>query len=118
METNKNRVAVDSDSRMVISTDNALCCKGEVATDIVGRTFEISGKDVLRIQALLAEKKITTVHGEGFFGGITYVIVGENAECKEVVEQNVELNKRIEELDKQIEEFNKSRHWWERKLKV
>lgn len=120
IETNKNKVAVDSDSRIVISTDNALCCKGEVSTDIVGRTFEISGKDVLRIQALLAEKKITTVHSEGFFGvgDITYVIVGENAEYKEAVEQNIELNKRIEDLDKRIEEFNKSRHWWERKLKV
>ena len=85
-----------------------------MSTDIVGRTFEISGKDVLRPQALLAEKKITTVHGEGFFGGITYVIVGENAEYKEAVEQNVELNKRIEDLEEQIKEFNKSSHWWER----
>ena len=118
METSKNRVAVDSDSRIVISTDNAMVEDGVVSTDIEGKTFEISGTDVLRIQALLAEKKITTVHGEGFFGGITYVIVGENAEYKEAVELNIELNKRIEDLNKRIEEFNKSRHWWERKLKV
>lgn len=111
IETNKNKVAVDSDSRMVISTDNALCCKGEVSTNIEDRTFEISGRDVLRLQAILAEKKITTVHSNGIFGGLTYVIVGENAEYKEAVELNIELNKRIEE-------FNKSRHWWERKLKV
>lgn len=32
--------------------------------------------------------------------------------------QNIELNKRIAVLDKRIEEFNKSRHWWERKLKL
>ena len=44
--------------------------------------------------------------------------LSENAEYKEAVEQNIELNKRIEDLDKRIEEFNKSRHWWERKLKV
>ena len=111
-------VLVDSNNRMVICTDNAMVEDGKVSTDIQGRTFGISGTNVLRIQALLAEKKITTVHGEGFFGGITYVIVGENAEYKEAVEQNIELNKRIEELEKRIEEFNKSRHWWERKLKV
>lgn len=112
-------VLVDSNNRMVICTDNAMVEDGKVSTDIQGRTFEISGKDVLRIQALLAEKKITCIHTGGFLGNsITYVIVGENAEYKEAVEQNIELNKRIKDLEKRIEEFNKSRHWWERKLKL
>lgn len=113
------KVLVDSNNRMVIFTDNAMVENGVVSTDIQGKTFEISGKDVLRIQALLAEKKTTCIHTGGFLGNsITYVIVGENAEYQEAVEQNIELNKRIKELDKRIEEFNKSRHWWERKLKV
>lgn len=113
------KVLVDSNNRMVICTDNAMVENGVVSTDIQGKTFEISGTDVLRIQALLAEKKTTCIHTGGFLGNsITYVIVGENAEYKEAVEQNIELNKRIEDLDKRIEEFNKSRHWWERKLKV
>lgn len=112
-------VLVDSNNRMVICTDNAMVENGVVSTDIQGKTFEISGTDVLRIQALLAEKKTTCIHTGGFWGNsITYVIVGENAEYQEAVEQNIELNKRIAVLDKRIEEFNKSRHWWERKLKL
>lgn len=92
---------------------------GVVSTDIQGKTFEISGTSVLRLKAILDDKKITTIHTGGFFSGeLIYVIVGENAEYQEAVEQNIELNKRIKELDKRIEEFNKSRHWWERKLKV
>lgn len=105
-------VLVDSNNRMVIYTDNAMVENGVVSTDIQGNTFEISGTNVLRLKAILDEKKITTIHTGGFFsGGLTYVIVGENAEYKEAVELNIELNRRIEE-------FNKSRHWWERKLKL
>lgn len=112
-------VLVDGNNRMVICTDNAMVENGVVSTDIQGKTFEISGTSVLRLKAILDEKKITTIHTGGFFSGeLTYVIVGENAEYKEAVEQNIELNKRVEELDKRIEEFNKSRYWWERKLKV
>lgn len=118
MAGNKNEVFFRND-KLVICTDNAMVEDGKVSTDIQGRTFEISGTDVLRIQALLAEKKTTCIHTGGFLGNsITYVIVGENAEYKEAVEQNIELNKRVEDLDKRIEEFNKSRHWWERKLKL
>lgn len=118
MAGNKNEVFFRND-KLVICTDNAMVEDGKVSTDIQGRTFEISGTDVLCIQALLAEKKTTCIHTGGFLGNsITYVIVGENAEYKEAVEQNIELNKRVADLDKRIEEFNKSRHWWERKLKL
>lgn len=111
INTNENEILVSDKGKLVICTDNAMVEDGVVSTNIEDRTFEISGRDVLRLQAILAEKKITTVHSNGFFGGLTYVIVGENAEYKEAVELNIELNKRIEE-------FNKSRHWWERKLRV
>ena len=111
IRTNKNEVLVRGNGKLMIYTDSAIVDDGVVSTDIEGKTFEISGTDVLRLQALLAEKKVTCVHSDGFFNKLTYVIVGENAECKEAVELYIELNKRIEE-------FNKSRHGWERKLKL
>lgn len=110
MADNKNEVFFRY-GKLVICTDNAMSVDGEVTTDIQGKTFEISGADVLTFQAMLAEKKVSTIIKDVLFSQVAYIIVGENAEYKEAIECNLELKERIKE-------FNETRHWWERKLKI
>ena len=109
MEQPKNTIRISEKGKLVIHTDNATCIDNDVITDIYGRTFEISGSDVIILKALLDKKKVSCVTKGGPLYFDSYIIVGENADCKELIEAYTDLKNRIEK-------FNNTRHWWERKI--
>lgn len=111
MEQSKNTIRISEKGKLVIQTDNATCIDNDVITDIHGRTFEISGSDVIILQKLFKEKKVSCITVERGFNIHTYIFVGENAENKEIVERNIKL-------EAAIEKFNNTRHWWERKIEI
>lgn len=109
MEQSKNKIRISEEGELVIYTDNATCINGAVTTKISSRTFEISGVDVLMLQGMLENKKVSCIKRGGPFYFDSYIIVGENADCKEFIKDYTDLKNRVEE-------FNNSRHWWERKI--
>ena len=109
MEQPKNTIRISEKGKLVIHTDNATCIDNDVITDIYGRTFEISGSDVIILKAMLDKKKVSCVTKGGPLYFDSYIIVGENADCKELIEAYTDLKNRIEK-------FNNTRHWWERKI--
>lgn len=111
MEQSKNKVSISEEGKLVIHTDNATLIDGNVTTEICNKTFEISGIDLMKIQAMLREKKVSCITFKDFLNQYSYIFIGENADNKEIV-------KRCTELETRIQEFNNSRHWWERKMEL
>lgn len=109
----KNKYAkINFDGKLEIHTDNGMFCDGKYDSEIFG-TFEIDAIDLLKIYSLLADKKITKltdIKSDEFHTDIThYMVVGENVE-------NIHLMNEYVELKQKIEHFNRTRHWWERKI--
>ena len=105
-----------NNGKLEIYTDNAVFCDGETHTTIGGKTFEISGEDLMQIYALLQDKKITCLqncHHKGDYMNTIhhYMIVGENVENISVMKEYVDLRNKVEEI-------NNTRHWWERKIEI
>lgn len=111
----KNKYAkINSDGELEIHTDNGMLCDGEYFSEIFG-TFEIDSVDLLKIYSLLVDKritKLTNVKENKSSRDIThYMVVGENVE-------NIHLMNEYVELKQKIEQFNRTRHWWERKIDI
>lgn len=111
----KNKYAkINSDGKLEIHTDNGMLCDGEYNSQIFG-TFEIDGVDLLKIYSLLADTeitKLTNIKEDKSSRDIThYMIVGKNVENLRLMESYVELKQKIEQ-------FNRTRHWWERKIEI
>lgn len=113
MSKTKNYAEIDGNGKLVIYTDNGVFMDGKAHTEMANRTFAISGEDLMKIYALLQDKRITCLYylRESCFGTNNYMIVGENVENKRIMDMYVSLLKEVEEL-------NNNRHWWERKIKI
>lgn len=111
----KNKYArINSDGKLEIHTDNGMLCDGEYNSQIFG-TFEIDGADLLKIHSLLADTEITeliNVKEDKSSRDIDhYIVVGKNVENLRLMESYVKLKQKIEQ-------FNRTRHWWERKIEI
>lgn len=110
-----NYATINDEGKLKIHTDNAIFLDGETHTTIVGKTFEISGEDLMKIYALLQDRKVTrllNIRDDGYFNIINnYVIVGKDVEKKRLMDMYVKLLYNVEEI-------NNTRHWWERKIKI
>lgn len=111
----KNKYArINSKGKLEIHTDNGMLCEGEYNSKIFG-TFEIDGVDLLKIYSLLADTEITeliNIKEDKSSRDIDhYIIVGENVENLRLMDMYVKLKQKIEQ-------FNRTRHWWERKIEI
>lgn len=110
-----NYVKINNNGKLEIYTDNAVFCNGETHTTIGGKTFEISGEDLMQIYAFLKDKEITCLQNcrKGNYINTVhhYMIVGENVENISVMKEYVDLRNKVEEI-------NNTRHWWERKIRI
>ena len=115
MKQKTNYAKINDEGKVEIHTDNAVFCNGETHSTIGGKTFEISGDDLMKIYALLQDREITqllNVRDDSHFLTINnYVIVGKDVEKNRLMDMYVKL---IYEVD----EINNTRHWWERKIKI
>lgn len=104
-----------NNGKLEIYTDNAVFCDGETHTTIGGKTFEISGDDLMQIYALLKDKEITNllnVRDKDYMTVVHhYMVVGEDVE-------NIEIMKEYVDLRNKVEEINNTRHWWERRIEI
>ena len=99
--------------KLEIHTDNAVITDEQTSTEINGcDTFEIDGNSLLKIYAMMRDKRVTIIDCENSaFRHTEVIVVGENSEAKE-------LAAMCKLLLVSIENFNNTRHWWERKLKI
>ena len=110
-----NYAKINAEGKLEIHTDNGFFINGKSYTAICGKMFEISGDDLMKIYALLEDKEITRLYNlrEGGFTTFinNYMVVGENVEKKRLMDMYIKLLSEVEEI-------NKTRHWWERKIKI
>lgn len=115
MKQKTNYAKINDDGKLEIHSDNATFVDGETHTSIGGKTFEISGEDLMKIYALLQDREITqllNVRDDSHFLTINnYVIVGKDVEKKRLMDMYVKLLYEVKEI-------NNTRHWWERKIKI
>lgn len=115
MKQKTNYARINDESKLEIHTDNAIFIDGETHTTIGGKTFEISGEDLMKIYALLQDKEITRLlnvcDGSCSLTINNYVIVGKDVEKKRLMDMYVKLLYEVNEI-------NDTRHWWERKIKI
>lgn len=102
-----NCAYIDENGKLVIHTDNAKFVDGVTDTEFANRIFEISGEDLMKIYCLLQDREITTLITQRN----KYVVVGKDVEKKRLMDMYVKLLYGVEEI-------NKTRHWWERKIKI
>lgn len=111
----KTNYARLNNGKLEIHTDNAIFFDGETHTSIGGKTFEISGEDLMKIYAFLKDKEITCLYNcrENGYNTIVnnYMIIGDNVEKNRLMDMYVKLLCNVEEI-------NNTRHWWERKIKI
>lgn len=96
-----------NNGKLEIYTDNAVFFNGETQTSVGGKSFEISGEDLMKIYALLQDREITTLSTKRD----KYVVVGKDVEKRRLMGLYVNLLNEVEKI-------NKTRHWWERKIKI
>lgn len=115
MKQKTNYARINDESKLEIHTDNAIFIDGETHTTIGGKTFEISGEDLMKIYALLQDREVIqllNIRNDGYLNIINnYVIVGKDVEKKRLMDMYVKLLYEVEEI-------NNTRHWWERKIKI
>lgn len=104
-----------NNGKLEIHTDNATFFDGKTHTTIRGKTFEISGEDLMQIYAILKDKKVThllNVRDNDYINMVHhYMVVGNDVE-------NIKIMKEYVDLRNKVEEINNTRHWWERKIKI
>lgn len=109
-----NHATINDKGELEIYTDNATLKNGETRTQIgADDLYTISGKDLMQLYAILQDKKVMEIRGlrNGTLRHTDIIVVGENAEAKE-------LATMCKTLLYAIENFNNTRHWWERKIKI
>lgn len=111
----QNYAKINDEGKLEIHTDNATFVDGETHTTLSGKTFEISGEDLIKIHALLQDREVTQLlnvrDGSCFHIINNYVIVGKDVEKKHLMDMYVKLIHAVEEI-------NNTRHWWERKIEL
>ena len=109
-----NHATINDKGELEIYTDNATIKNSETSTQIgENDVYTILGKDLMQLYAILQDKKVFAIRGlrNGPLSYTDIIVVGENAEAKELATMCKTL------LDA-IENFNNTRHWWERKIKI
>jgi hypothetical protein len=104
-----------NNGKLEIHTDNATFFNGETQTSIGGKTFEISGEDLMQIYALLNDREVThllNVRDKDYMNMVHhYMVVGKDV-------GNIKIMKEYVDLRNKVEEINNTRHWWERKITI
>lgn len=113
---NKTNYARFDNGKLEIHTDNATFLDGKTHTTIGGKTFEISGEDLLKIYAMLNDREVTCLYNfreiEGCMNVVSnYMVIGKDVEKKRLMDMYVKLLNEVEQI-------NKTRHWWERKIEI
>ena len=114
MKHKTNYAKINDEGKLEIHTDNATLKNSETITQIgENDAYTIFGKDLAQLYAILQDKKVVAIRGlrSGALSNTDIIVVGENAEAKELATMCKTL------LDA-IENFNNTRHWWERKIKI
>lgn len=96
-----------NNGKLEIYTDNATFINGITDTEFANRTFEISAEDLMKIYTMLQDREITTISNKRD----KYVVVGKDVEKRRLMGMYVNLLNEVEQI-------NKTRHWWERKIKI
>lgn len=116
MEQRTNYAKINNEGKLEIHTDNATFVDGETHTSIVGKTFKISGEDLVKIYAMLNDREVTCLYNfreiERCMNVVSnYMFIGKDVEKKRLMDMYTKLLYEVEEI-------NKTRHWWERKIKI
>lgn len=132
----KKRVSIDESGILTIVNDNAKWVQGDTTTNING-DYVIGADDLRRLMAILTGQDmmiITKAHTWWYVDDYkpktidNTIITTNKAIAEEIEEMNKAYHQRVKseaaanydhkELLKKIETFNKTRHWWERKLEL
>ena len=115
MKQKTNYAKINDEGKLEIHTDNATFIDGTTHTQVVNRTFEINGEDLLKIHSMLQDREIThltNVRRNCCYTAIdNYMFIGKDVEKKRLMDMYVKLLYEVEEI-------NNTRHWWERKIKI
>lgn len=132
---NNKRVRIDESGILTIINDNATWVNGDTTTDIKG-DYAIGEHDLKRLMVMMSGQDMMVKEVDTWWytddyarTKITNNLITTNKEiAEEIEEMHTTYNKKIksehkatrdyEELRRKVEEFNKSRRWWERKLKL
>lgn len=135
-ETNK-RVSINEDGVLTIINDNATWVNGDVTTEIKG-DYIINADDLRRLMVMITGQDLI-VHQVDSWWYISDFDSNPKTIKDRIITTNKDIADEIEELNKayhqrvksetaanydynklqeKVEKFNKSRHWWERKLKL
>jgi hypothetical protein len=140
IDINKNnRVSIDENGILTIHTDNATWVHGDVTTEIKG-DYVISSDALNKLMVLMTENPMMLCYAHTAWHAHDYtpmvynkLITTDKGIAEEIEKMNIAYKKAHDELEvvkrerdlekskrvsfeKKIEEFNKTRHWWERKL--
>lgn len=137
----KKRVRIDESGVLSIANDNALWVNGDVTTDIAG-DYTINADDLRRLMVMMTGQdmmQVRTVVSSWHYPceSTTYNtwITSDETMATEIEKMHRaydkansdldfastalrNINRKYDDVVAQIEEFNKSRHWWERKINI
>lgn len=137
----QKRVNIDDSGILTIGNDNAEWVHGDTSTNIDG-DYVISAESLQRLMVLMTENPmmVCSTHTSWYISDYTprvnnTLITTDKEIAEEVEKMNIAYKKAHEELEvvkrerdwekaknenltKKIEGYNKSRHCWERKLKL
>lgn len=115
MKQKTNYAKINDEGKLEIHTDNAIFVEGSTHTEFANRTFEISGQDLMKIYAMLNDRDVTCLYNcrdNGCMNVVSnYMFIGKDVEKKRLMDMYVKLLYEVDEI-------NKTRHWWERKIKI
>lgn len=135
----EQRIYLDRKNGLVVETDNGKQDMNGTTTKITGE-FTVSAEDVVKLFAIVNKKdvvypyisnlyRIPREYNDGFIvthdETIKKIVEVAN---KKIQERSVEANEAMLKLERKndeivvlrqtINDFNKTRHWWERKIKI
>lgn len=133
----KKRVRINEEGILTITNDNATWVNGDVTTEIEGN-YIIDADDLRHLMVMITGQDIIVHHVDSWwyfndFGSNPRTVKDRLITTnKDIADEIEELNKAYhqrvksekaatddyKELQAKIEKFNKSRHWWERKLEL
>ena len=132
---NNKRVHINADGILTITNDNATWVNGDVTTNITG-DYIISEDDLRRLMVMVTDQDMMINEVDTWWYAIDYKpktinnrIITTNKAIAEEIEamhkaydeknkSEAAANYDYKTLREKVEKFNKTRHWWERKLKL
>lgn len=132
---NNNRVHINEDGILTIINDNATWVNGDVTTEIKG-DYTISADDLRRLMVMMTGQDMIIRDIDTRWYVCDWepdtvrdtIITTNTAIAEEIEAMHKAYDNRVKseckatydykELLKKLEKFNKSRRWWERKLKL